>query len=199
MYGPVCACGTFAVGLCKECSRPICGTHSGMWEIVRLCGDHYREKRTEWDGRLQREQQARSAAIEERMAKERQERQRAQEERPARIAEARNQIPALLARLRASRVPRERLKVYVKGKYRWREGWLLFTGSREGFMGSYSVHYHVTTEGEFIKDNDLGPKWLKNQEAIAKMISGDHPPQWEWVYDWAKIVDRLRELLSGSS
>ena len=37
--GTTCACGTFAIGHCAECSTPVCGTHSGLWEgRERLCG-----------------------------------------------------------------------------------------------------------------------------------------------------------------
>jgi hypothetical protein len=35
-----CACGTFAIGRCAECSQPVCGTHSGIWGGgKRLCRD----------------------------------------------------------------------------------------------------------------------------------------------------------------
>lgn len=195
MPGPICVCGTFAVGLCKECSRPICGIHSGMWEGVRLCYDHYNEKRNERVAQLQREQQARNAAIQERQAKEQQERQRAKEERPAKLMEARNQIPGLLAQLRASYVPREKFEVWVKRKRRRREGWVLFKESHEGFMGTYYTPLHVTTEGEFIKGTSLDSS-LKNPEAIAKMIDEECPHQWDPQFNWIMIADRLRELLS---
>jgi hypothetical protein len=195
MPGPICACGTFAIGLCKECSRPICGIHSGMWEGVRLCGDHYHKERNERDGQLQREQQARNAAIQERQARERQERQRAIEEHPVKLMEARNQIPGLLAQLRASHVPREKFEVWVKRKRRRREGWLLFEDPHEGFMGPYVVPCRVTTEGEFIKGISFDSSY-KNPEAMAKVIAGEHPDEWGSSFNWIMIADRLRELLS---
>jgi hypothetical protein len=198
MHGPICACGTFAVGLCKECSRPICGIHSGMWEGVRLCGDHYHKKRTERDGQLQREQQARNAAIQERQAIEQQEQYRAKAERQAKLVDAWNQIPGLLAQLRASRVPREKVDVTVRGKWRQREGWLLFVDSREGFMGYSMEPYHVTTEGDFITRRfPAAAVRVKNPEAGARMMGGDGPAEWCPPFDWTMIADRLRELLSG--
>lgn len=36
-----CGCGTFAIGRCVECKRPICGDHSQLTDSGRLCGDHY--------------------------------------------------------------------------------------------------------------------------------------------------------------
>jgi hypothetical protein len=34
---PICSCGTFAVGLCKDCADPVCGDHSLMGGNQRLC------------------------------------------------------------------------------------------------------------------------------------------------------------------
>ena len=39
--GAVCGCGTFAIGLCADCSTPVCGDHSGVWGGNRLCHGHY--------------------------------------------------------------------------------------------------------------------------------------------------------------
>jgi hypothetical protein len=42
-----CSCGTFAIGRCVECERPVCGTHSAMWGGVRFCSadlDAHRSK-----------------------------------------------------------------------------------------------------------------------------------------------------------
>ena len=36
----ICACGTFAIGRCVECSKPVCGQHSSMTRGRRLCGEH---------------------------------------------------------------------------------------------------------------------------------------------------------------
>jgi hypothetical protein len=169
-----------------------------MWEGVRLCGDHYHKKQTERGGQLQREQQARSAAIQERQAKEQQEQYRAKAERQVKLVEAWNQIPGLLAQLRASRVPREKVDVTVRGKWRQREGWLLFENSREGFMGFYVEPYHVTTEGEFItRRSPAAAVRVKNLEAGARMMGADGPHEWCPPFDWIMIADRLRELLSG--
>jgi hypothetical protein len=35
-----CACGTFAIGRCRECGDPVCGDHSQLWADVRLCSPH---------------------------------------------------------------------------------------------------------------------------------------------------------------
>jgi hypothetical protein len=147
-----------------------------MWEGVRLCGDHYREKRSERDSQLQREQQARNAAMDERAAKEKQEQQRAQEDRAAKIEEAQNQIPGLVVRLCASSVPPENFRVFVKGKWRRREGWRIFEYARSTEGGHQSIPYYVTTKGEFIWDGN----------------SGHLEP-----YDYITIANRLRRLLSG--
>lgn len=32
-----CECGTFAIGICKRCDRPVCGYHSTIESGVRLC------------------------------------------------------------------------------------------------------------------------------------------------------------------
>jgi hypothetical protein len=47
VYGTpqVCGCGTFAIGMCAECSTPVCGLHSAMLEERRLCSADY-EKRS---------------------------------------------------------------------------------------------------------------------------------------------------------
>lgn len=34
-----CACGTFAIGACSDCSRPVCGDHSSLWDDRRVCVD----------------------------------------------------------------------------------------------------------------------------------------------------------------
>jgi hypothetical protein len=196
--GPVCPCGTFAIGLCKKCSRPICGIHSGMWYDARLCGDHYQEKQAERERLRQLEQQAAIVAERERREKEKQERQRAQEDRAARIARSRDQIPDLLAQLGASRTRPKEISVYVKGKWRKRAGWILFEDPRESGYSTWMEPYEVTTGGEFIKSGSSGASRVKNQEAIARAISGDSPLLWEGRYDWAMIADRLRKLISGS-
>jgi hypothetical protein len=198
MHGSVCTCGTFAIGLCKECSRPICGTHSGMWEGVRLCGDHLRERQRGRDEQFRREQQALLAADGERWEREQRERDRAKEERAARLAEARHQIPGLLAQLRASGVPPQRLRGTRRGWRKRMEGWLLFEDPNEGNRGTYMVPYHVTTEGEFINDEVLPNLPVKNPSDRVKMIDGDYPYGWGG-FDWIKIADRLRELISRGS
>ena len=35
-----CACGTFAIGHCRDCGEPVCGDHSQLWAGVRLCSTH---------------------------------------------------------------------------------------------------------------------------------------------------------------
>lgn len=35
--GATCSCGTFAIGLCRSCSSPICGDHSKLFTGQRLC------------------------------------------------------------------------------------------------------------------------------------------------------------------
>src|SRR4051812_37117620 len=39
---PVCTCGTFAVGICVDCHKPVCGEHSKMVHGRRLCKEHQR-------------------------------------------------------------------------------------------------------------------------------------------------------------
>lgn len=36
---PQCGCGTFAIGACAECGKPVCGTHSALIGDRRICGD----------------------------------------------------------------------------------------------------------------------------------------------------------------
>lgn len=36
-----CVCGTFAIGLCARCGKPVCGTHSGLFSGARLCSDDW--------------------------------------------------------------------------------------------------------------------------------------------------------------
>jgi len=36
--GPQCSCGTFAIGRCAGCEQAICGDHSTLTELGRLCG-----------------------------------------------------------------------------------------------------------------------------------------------------------------
>lgn len=42
----ICSCGTFAVGVCVECSTPVCGMHSEMIGGRRLCLKHLRDEET---------------------------------------------------------------------------------------------------------------------------------------------------------
>jgi hypothetical protein len=68
MEGPVvqelmCACGTFAIGLCQDCSRPVCGMHSGIFGDSRFCSEHLSE-RTE---KLRNEENARKIEEKERL------------------------------------------------------------------------------------------------------------------------------------
>ena len=39
--GPVCACGTFAIGRCRECGNAVCGRHSAMHAERLLCYEHW--------------------------------------------------------------------------------------------------------------------------------------------------------------
>lgn len=57
--GLICPCGTFAIGLCKECSLPVCGEHSAILVDARLCGNHYHERQKQ----IKSEQAARAAAL----------------------------------------------------------------------------------------------------------------------------------------
>ena len=36
----LCACSTFAIGLCNECGKPVCGNHSAISGDLRLCDAH---------------------------------------------------------------------------------------------------------------------------------------------------------------
>ncbi|SDN41647.1 hypothetical protein [Geodermatophilus sp. DSM 45219] len=54
----LCRCNTGAIGYCSECQRPVCGSHSGLWDAQRLCDEHYEVKfeakvaadaRAEWE------------------------------------------------------------------------------------------------------------------------------------------------------
>lgn len=37
---PACSCGTFAIGRCDSCGRPVCGYHSALRATKRLCTAH---------------------------------------------------------------------------------------------------------------------------------------------------------------
>lgn len=39
-----CACGTFAIGHCQDCTRPVCGSHSSLTEGVRVCVQDARKR-----------------------------------------------------------------------------------------------------------------------------------------------------------
>jgi hypothetical protein len=39
-----CACGTFAIGRCVDCAKPVCGDHSSRWDDVRVCAEHAAER-----------------------------------------------------------------------------------------------------------------------------------------------------------
>lgn len=43
----LCECGTFSVGLCQGCNRPICGDHSQLFEGTRFCNDCWKQKEEE--------------------------------------------------------------------------------------------------------------------------------------------------------
>ena len=36
----LCACSTFAIGVCGECGKPVCGKHSAISGDLRLCDAH---------------------------------------------------------------------------------------------------------------------------------------------------------------
>lgn len=57
--GLTCPCGTFAIGLCQQCSLPVCGIHSAILDDSRLCGNHYGERLEH----IKSEQAARDAAL----------------------------------------------------------------------------------------------------------------------------------------
>lgn len=42
--GPLCSCGTFAVGVCQTCGQPVCGYCSSMVSGVRECNAHVAER-----------------------------------------------------------------------------------------------------------------------------------------------------------
>jgi hypothetical protein len=56
--GPMCACGTFAIGVCQECGEPRCGSCSVMAEGRRVCVTHVVERR---DRALAEQERRRSA------------------------------------------------------------------------------------------------------------------------------------------
>ncbi len=37
MGAPQCFCGSFAIGICPQCERPVCGRHSRLWDDRLLC------------------------------------------------------------------------------------------------------------------------------------------------------------------
>lgn len=60
MAGPVCSCGTFAIGTCTVCDIPVCGNCSRMTAGKRLCTAHATKAANE--SRESKERQARETA-----------------------------------------------------------------------------------------------------------------------------------------
>ena len=57
----LCECNTFAIGLCSECRKPVCGEHSAMVGDVRLCDAHIAIPRERAD-QARSDEQARACA-----------------------------------------------------------------------------------------------------------------------------------------
>lgn len=50
-----CACGMFAIGVCRGCDKPLCGTHGAMFGARFLCHDCYVEAHEEAEQAAHRE------------------------------------------------------------------------------------------------------------------------------------------------
>lgn len=59
-----CRCGTFAIGLCAVCSTPVCGDHSAMGEVGRLCADDLERESIARTARGRTEREAKNRAAE---------------------------------------------------------------------------------------------------------------------------------------
>lgn len=118
----ICSCGTFAIGLCVECSRPVCGQHSAMLEERRLCGTHYQERSNSI--------REAKAATERKAAEERSQRV-ASEPKPRWINAS--EAPA---RLRAAGVRSVDIWDYVGGHYRTWYGRMKWDSMRHTRVGS---------------------------------------------------------------
>ncbi|MFD2092629.1 cell envelope integrity protein TolA [Blastococcus deserti] len=153
----LCACNTGAIGICSECQRPVCGTHSGLFAARRLCAEHYEVKaaakrtadaKAEWE----RQRAARANWQAEQRAKERQ----AAEELTTQ-AEARTDVFEVLETLRGRGCPGSERQT-ITGKRSWgrtgwrRRAWLLYVDrSYDKYDAKTTIYrYWVTDHHEYL-------------------------------------------------
>lgn len=75
---PLCDCGTYAIGVCRDCEQPVCGFHSTLYDGVRLHHQHVSEREERKRIREeQRAEEARRRAEEEQRQRDEQVQQRA--------------------------------------------------------------------------------------------------------------------------
>jgi hypothetical protein len=101
-----CPCGTFAIGHCHDCRRPVCGEHSEMSDR-RLCGRCWQHAQEDMARRQHEEATTAAARVSEAnaaLARRRAARQASQEaaDEAMKVAnrQARADVPAVLAKLR---------------------------------------------------------------------------------------------------
>lgn len=190
----LCACNTSAIGYCSECRRPVCGTHSGLWDGRRLCDEHYEVKAAaERATDAQSEYERRRAFMADWEA-EQQEKARKEAEELAHEANSRRQVIQLLEELsRRGNPGSKRIKVRKAGhrnfiEYHRRRGWLIHQeGMRE---------YWVTTEGEYLNGLQLSVASIN----LCKSTSLERDPigPFDWNYTelrWSGILRKLKTYL----
>lgn len=152
----LCRCNTGAIGLCSECQRPVCGSHSGLWDGQRLCDEHYEvraaAKRTA-DARAKWE---RDRAREAKRKAEEQEAARKAAELIAAEMRAQDEVIRVVEQLQSRGCPGSK-KEKISGPRSWgrsgwrRRTWLLHTAwSYDNYeCRSSSASYWVTNHLEF--------------------------------------------------
>ncbi len=181
----VCSCGTFAIGMCGDCGRPVCGDHSALVAGRRLCDDEI--ARISQERAAEEEQERAALALAGQQQREHQQ-------------ALRNVVPDFLRAMNSSGNPGAIKVRGVDGSVRpkktaWR-AWSISVASVEhgnGDIGRWTREEELllSTGGEWIVW--LEPK-LPNRKRLA--FPAARPP--DGTGSWAGNARRLGEIAEAN-
>jgi hypothetical protein len=162
---PRCDCGTFAIGLCPQCGRAVCGDHSRLVAGARLCLDCYPQRERE-----------ESAAERERQK--------------AATRQAQASLDARNAAIQAISEPIERLLTAMGTLKSYSGGEVFGSTSSGGLVGDWRGEIAaicpslVSSAGEVAYDSEAVARWFARRAAESGLPSTT----------FALIVERKRFL-----
>jgi hypothetical protein len=212
-----CDCGTFAIGHCAQCNRPVCGIHSGMRWDRRLCREHIQAHETAAaQAKAAAEQEAADRAARQEALTATVEAKRWQQEeakRQARVAELKALIPRAVETLKTIRRPTSKLAIIelrqkvtdfpgmgdpmvTRNLWVKREvgpGWLIASGPEVLYLTSAGEIWLGESRSRRIDKCKTGGVFKETREGVSRLLAEE---KWFTSTDLTCFQDELRRLVN---